>query len=420
MARNFDWLYEFIDTESPGDSSIAPGATEATLFFIISGDDLTRAFIDILGYTKFSDKKWGGIATGGLTRQIEMSHPRYPYLYAESVEIVGLSPNGNQNSRDFDYATKIFNTLNNDPAVPIDYKTFYYMDVYKKYRLSVKFTSRNYFLLTDEQLAPAIDPTGVGIPRLYSYYIRDYQRPDQTRPESYRDYREYLRYCELTIEPANEILANSNGKLYWKSTPPGQVLSGPPNPYQESPIGAAAAPVNFVNVTKNKVKIKWYKVPKITSFNSQYTFATSLINYGANYDDDGDVDIFNYEFFNFAPGTLLFTGITIEENNSSFPIIPFTGKTREDMLFNVMRNQYINITFNFIQFVVPRDQLILPNVQNIAWSTRGKMYSNGWNFVPTPTLNFYYVESANVERKETAWCPYMSFPMQKLFDPQAS
>lgn len=419
MAVDLAWLLEHIDTESPGDLNIAPGATEATLFFIIDEPKLISSFYYILGYSRFSNKVWPNGAVGGLTRQIEMSHPRYPYLYAESVDIVGISPNGSQSASNFVYAGDIFNTNNPDQKIPVDYKTFRNIDVYRQYRIQVKFTTRNYFLLTDDQLSTAIAQPGRGPERLW-YYVRDNLKATGVRQESYFDFREYLRYTELNIEPSNEILANSNGKLYWKSIRQGNLESIQPSPEGESPVGFESSPVKFVNVTKNNIKIKWYKVPKKTILNPMYLDFAATVNFGANYDDDaGRYDIFNYELFNFAPGTLLFLGITSEDVNSSFPTIRYGAKNDIDLFNNVLDNTYVNITLNFAQFVVPKNQLVLPALSSIEVPNNGKMLSNGWNFVPAPNQKFYYIESGSVADKKNAWPPYWSAPHQRLWNPQA-
>lgn len=417
MARNLNWLLERIDTESPGDTSVAPGATEATLFFVVEGQYLFLAYLQILGSCSLNPRQWLPGVRGGLTRQVEMSHPRYPYMYADRIDIVGVKADGNLRPDAIPPNVDLFN--DNDPAKAVDYKSFAFGAFYDHYRIAVHFSTRNYFLLTDDQIEPAIKVNGL-IPPRYSYWDRDITRQSGVVERQYRDYREYLRYTELTIEPHNEIISNTNGKLYWKSAGPGFVQPGFPWPKAESPVQIENAPVIFQNITKNYVRIKWYKVPKIVSLNPQYIFNAGKINYGPNFDDDeGDYQTFNYEFFNFAPGTLLFLGHEVEEVTTGMPFVPFDGSSPNKLWTSVINQQYVNISFNFMQFVIPKDFLVQPLVRNIA-NTTGKMYSNGWNFVPNPNKNFYYIESDNKLNKANAWPPYWSYPFQRMFDPQVT
>lgn len=418
MAIDYTWLLEQIDSNSPGDIEVAPGSTSATLFFIIKRDSIYKAMIDILGYARISNKQWaaGGGIEGGLLRQNEMSHPRAPWLYAESVELVGIKAAGNTAASSWAYPAEIFQTNNPNPRIPIDYRTIPYVDVYDHYRIQVKFTSRNYFLLTDEQLEVPIKD-GNAIPLSYAYYERVNQVPQVA---FYRDFREYLRNCEVFVEPGNELIVSGTGKAYWNSTQPGVVNKPVGGPEINAPINTEQAPTNFINITKNKIKIKWYKVPKIVSYNPQYQKYVGMINYGPNFFQDiGDVKTFNYEFFNFAPGTLLFTGIQIEENNSSYPVFRYSGDTSEDLINNYMRNVYVNITFNFDQFVIPDDQIMYPALANIQNATFGKMITS-WNMVPTPNRKFYYIESNTIFEKQNAFPPYEAYPFQRLWDPKAT
>jgi hypothetical protein len=426
MAVDYDWILELIDSQSPGDTSLSPAATEATLFFIIPAKDLTRAFYDLLGYCKISTKVWPNQQVGGLERQIPMSHPRYPMLYCDSVEIVGVSVNGNQASNDLaspltEYANQIYQTALADPTA-INYKTNPYFAVYKQYRLSVHFKAVPYFALTDEQMVPAIGGNVLGpSPKKYDYWVRDDRVATGFKRESYYDFREYLRYCTVNITPTNEVIANTNGRTFWHTAKPGEIQPPFPAPYTEQPMSQQNSPTNFQNITKNKIEITWFKVPREILNNPQYITSYGMINYGPNFNDDaGDIDVWNYEFFNFAPGTLLFTGINYRNIQTPFPIKNFSGATEINLLQNPIKNQYMDLTFTFWQYTQPLDQTIRPDLNSIAYKECGKMYSQGWNLLPAPSRNFYYVESAPIPQKNNAYPPYMSYPFPRLFDPLAT
>ena len=129
--------------------------------------------------------------------------------------------------------------------------------------------------------------------------------------------------------------------------------------------------------------------------------------------------MFNYPFFKFANGTLLFTGIETTESQFSFP----RGRVDDSELSlwgNLFSNQYYDITFNFIQYVIPETQLALPSLGSLDLVIKGQMYSNGWNFAPLPNNIFYYAQSVNGTGALVKGTipPYWSVPFQLLYNPQ--
>lgn len=413
---DLSYLLEKIDSESPGDLTISVGATEATLFFIVEFNKLYDFYFDILGYTSVSTaNKIGPGRPVGLTREIPMSHPAYPWLYAQSVEIQGVGANGYLGANQFG-GIEYFNQ--EDPPNSVTYKTTDGHDIYKKYRVAVKFKSVPYLVLNDTQLDNAIKSfNGVGIKQFY-YYDFDPLDPlgNKIVEKSYWDGCEYLRYTQMFVEPDNEVLVNESGKGYWKSIALGndQIYLGAPAFNQA--IQVQSAGINYVNVTTNKVKIVWYQVPKRVALNLKYIDNVAKVNYGANYNEDPTINKFNYPFFGFAPGTLLFTGITTEPSRYGFPKFPFTSTDKQEMITNVRANQYYDITFNFLELQIPEDNIELPNLANFN-PKEGKMYSNGWNFVPYVSRQWYYIENLPFALRENALPRYWSYPFQALFDP---
>lgn len=425
MAKDFDWLLEKIDKESPGDVEIQTGQTSAVLFFWIEGEYLTQAFYDILGWCEFSTKNWGNGITGGLTRSVEMSHPRYPAYTADRVNITGIKPNGDVNVEDTDnfapleYASYIFNTTNPNLQVPVDYRTVPYSATYKMYRVAVTFSVKDYFPLTDEQLEPAI-LQGQATPPKYFYFDKTYS-PAGTVLKNYYDFREMLRYTSPPdIQPQYELITNDNARLYFKNVVD---LDAPVylGPIPETPLTTTNTSSFFQPIVKNNVEIIWHKVPKETLLNPQYGTSVGMVNFGGNPQDFNynNPEIFNYDLFNFDSGTLLLTGVESEEmhSNSSFPVLPYSAETRNDMIRNPIKNQFINIKFKFSQFSIPPSQLKLPSVAKVAKWLKGAMCGNGHNFVPNPNRNFYYIESGNLSQRDVTFPPYWSRSFQTLWNP---
>jgi hypothetical protein len=417
---DYSFVLEMIDTESPGDTIVAPGATEATLFFLVDGNAIYQTFLLILGFTTVSNVNNQGRPQFGFDRQLPMSHPRYPYLYAESIDIVGISNVGKTISATLNYPNFIFD--NPSAAIKIDYKTFPYFERPKQYRVAVKFTSRNYFLLTNDQLLPTINDPAGGIPRNYTYWKKDYLRANGVKDANYTDTREYLRYTEIIgYNPGNEIIANSTGKGFWKSRDlNGQVPTN--GPQQDSVITIENASVNFQTIAKNEFKVKWYQIPKWIFQPSDsdeqrpWDYASGMVNYGANYNEDpGNIDVFNFNLFGFSPGTILYTGYTLENASNAFPTVYLDG-AETYLKTNYLYNQYYNVEFNFIQWAIPPDVLLKPNLALID-TKEGKMYSNGWNFTPNGNRNFYYIENGPSTRASNM-PPYFSFPAQAIFAPR--
>lgn len=422
QTETFRYLLENVDSESPGDMSVAPGQTEATLFFIIDYARALVIFDQILGYTEFDDRVFNpGAAVpivGGLKRRIPMSHPRYPYMYASAVEFQPISPEGKWKSDQIVWAQQFFSDF--DPATSVQWKTFPYTGNYGKVRMKVTFRTRNYFVLTDKQLDD-VKLTDAGIPRHYSFWKKRFRFNAagviETFPDLrfYDDYCEYLRYTTMDIEPDNDLVVQEKGNVYYKSDP-----AIPPQPAvraNNSNLGMANASVNFQNVTKNRVKIKWHEIPKYALQWPGFVQNVGMINYGPNFDDDaGNVDVWNYEFFNFAPGTLLFLGITSEPSRQGANIVPMSKSSQWKLISPNLLNNFVDITFNFIQFTQPEDQLYRPNLNTMLPNRSGKSYSQGWNFVPFGDKQFRYIEStANGGQPQVP--PYWTTPFQLLFNP---
>lgn len=440
-SQFFQYLLENIDSESPGDQTIAPGQTEAVMYFICDWDQIVKFTVggtpiyymweEILGSTEYSSKNWaiGGAKpiTGGLSRKIPMSCPGFGggSLYAYEFNMQPYSPNGKVDS--FEWNTFLFNT--NFAIINLDYKQFTNSAVYKKFRLEIKFKTRNYFVLNDAQLENPI-LSGLAVPRQYSYYNKIYveQRvnfplPARTfiKPFSeiafYYDFCEYLRMTEINIEPNNEIIVNKEGRSYWKVEK--EVANSPLN---DSPLMDTNSSSQFQTIIKNNITIKWYQIPKRAIFNNQYLIDMGKVNYGWNYDEQNNPEVFNYPFFKFANGTLLMTGLKTEESNSSFPILPFKAGNVFNLQSNLFLNGYYDLTFNFIQYVIPESQLELPvpAPQGIQYIP-GSMYSNGWNMVPLPNNQYFYVRTPydiNRAPMVETFPVYWSVSFQKLFDPQ--
>jgi hypothetical protein len=414
---DLSYLLEKIDSESPGDVTVAVGATEATLFFLIGPDDVYKFYVDILGYTAISTaNRVGPNRPVGLERVIPMSHPNYPWLYAQSIEFQGIKTSGRQLSENLS-GTEFF--TQQDQPNSVTYKTIDSMDMYSKYRIAVRFKAVPYMVLNDNQLDDAIRSfNGIGIKEFY-YWDFDPDDPlgNKLIQKSYWDGCEYLRYTQLIIEPENEVLVNESGKGYWKSIGLGAVQPYLGAPAFNQAIQVTSAGVNYVNVTTNNVKLKWYQVPKAVALNLKYINNVAKINYGPNYNEAPDPNIFNYPFFGFEAGTLLFTGITTEPSRYGFPKYPFTSDTRLAMLTNTLLNQYYDITFNFLELSIAKDNIELPLLANFN-PKGGKMYSNGWNFVPYTNRQWYYIENQPFNLRENALPRYWSYPFQALFDPR--
>jgi hypothetical protein len=416
-------IWELIDKESPGDMSISPSQSEASIFFVTDWDDNIYELINgILGYTTLSNFDYGIDITGGLSRSIPLSHPLIPNLYAQEVKIVGIGPDGKWTSESISWNAALFNTA--DAPNAVQYKTNPTTGKYLKVRLQVVFKAVNYMVFDDEQLRPLIYQ-GLPNPPSYDYYYKKIVNNAGTlefdpQPTGYVDFREYLRYTSMSFEPNNEIIVRQNGSLYYKSSATPEIIGARAN---NQNVSNATGNAQFTTIVTNRVKIKWYQVPKIVMTNRKYTAFAGMINYGINFDQVVDpvidVQLFNWPMWNFQPGTLLYLGMTVQPSTSGVFLDSDYSSANEATLFRpVMFNNYVDVTFEFLQRVIPSNLLIRPDLDLLSPNKGGKMYTTGWNFVPFSNGLYKYVESYNQETQTTQMPPYFSFPIQILFDPQ--
>lgn len=424
-------IWELIDKEAPGDMSIAPGQTEAVLFFVMEWNEQIWINIDIiLGHTTFSNWNYNIGYTGGLSREIPMSHPLIPNLYAQEVKITGIGPDGQWTSESIEWNAALFST---GTVNAVQYKTNPTTGKYLKARLQVTFRAVNYMVLDDDQLRPLIyqqeippvPPIPVIIPPSYDYYWKKIVNNAGTlefdpQPAAYTDFREYLRYTSMFFEPYNEIIVKQNGSLYYKSSATPEIIGARAN---NQNVSNATGNAQFTTIVTNRVKIKWYQVPKIVMLNRKYTAFAGQVNYGINYDQVvdpvTDIETFNWPMWNFQPGTLLYLGMKAEPSSVGVYIsVPFSSQNEATLFDPAIFNNYVDVTFEFLQRVIPRNLIVLPDIDLMSPNRGGKMYTQGWNFVPFSNGTYKYIESYNQDTQTTQMPPYFSFPIQILFDPQ--
>jgi hypothetical protein len=420
-----DDIWELLDKESPGDMSISPAQTEATLFFVTDwNQNIYTTINDILGFTTFSNFDYGIDFTGGLSRTIPISHPLIPNLYAQEVKIVGIGPDGKWDSEKIEWNVIQFNTGN---ANAVEYKTNPTTGKYLKARLEVTFRAVNYMVFDDDQLRPLIYQGDV-VPPSYDYYFKKIVNNAGTlefQPQitGYVDFREYLRYTSMDFEPNNEIIVKQNGSLYYKSSATPEIIGARAN---NQNVSNATGNAQFSTIVTNKVKIKWYQVPKIVMTNRKYTNFAGQINYGINFDQKAvppdpiaDINLFNWPMWDFQPGTLLYLGMNVQPSTVGVYLeYPFSSANEATLFQPVMFNNYVDVTFEFLHRVIPSNLIIRPDLDLMSPNRGGKMYTTGWNFVPFSNGAYRYIESYNQETETTQMPPYFSFPIQILFDPQ--
>ena len=418
-------VWELLDKESPGDMSISPAQTEATLFFVTDWNaNIYTTINNILGFTTLSNFDYRINLTGGLDRSIPISHPLIPNLYAQEVKIVGIGPDGKWDSQSIEWNVIQFNTGNADA---VEYKTNPTTGKYLKARLEVTFRAVNYMVFDDSQLRPLVFQGDV-IPPSYAYYFKKVVNNAGTlefQPEitSYYDFREYLRYTSMDFEPHNEIIVKQNGSLYYKSSATPEIIGARAN---NQNVSNATGNAQFTTIVTNKVKIKWYQVPKIVMTNRKYTNFAGQVNYGINFDQVADppdpiadIDLFNWPMWNFQPGTLLYLGMSVQPSTVGVYLeYPFSSANEATLFQPVMFNNYVDVTFEFLQRVIPNNLIVTPDLNLMSPNRGGKMYTTGWNFVPFSNGSYKYIESYNQETETTQMPPYFSFPIQILFDPQ--
>lgn len=314
--------YELIDSQSPTAYSFTDGGSSTVMSFLIPTDKLFDFIQDVLGYAILKNNSY-------LSRPvIPMSCPIWPWMYASAIaDIKGISANGEELSTDVQENTAYKNIQTEKPP---------YVGSYKYWQVSVRFTSRDYAVYTDEQLNPHIR-----LNQKYYMPVRlNYEGDWGQNEETWIDRFQYANFTNWKYTPNIEMLTYGSGN-FWQKRGIGIPLGTP----KELPISNENGGSNFMKIVKGTISYNWFQVPfQMTVQNRLWNDCFSKIN--------------SEEFATFPKGTLLFTGVNVQKYPPNYPFetINLTaGSSVYDYYTEFYKNQYADVTFNFSYMNYPAD-----------------------------------------------------------------
>lgn len=354
---------ETIARISPSKARFSTGGGAATVEYIIPAANIGMFIQNILGNVSKS-------ANGSLKRILPAAHPYYDWLYASEISnIEGISPSGVADASNYQ---RIIQSHFKDVAT------------YRFYKLTVNFQPRPYLIIDDATLS--------------GYAETKLQYTDLGSPPasvSFVDRKEYARFVEISVDPNAEYLTTAVNTFVF-STP----LSGSGSPDGKPVANQNGGGINLL-VSKPTVKLTWYFVPYEIVFSSNIQEAQGKVNQNT--------------FFNFPPGSLLFTGV---ETNKYSP--PYQNIAQSPLTARPEQTRLCDITFVFKLFAPKTSELGLlpiadPGMVVVNGQTTGFAIPYGHNLCPWPSdLKYYYAKIGN-DKLLPGRPIYTAYPMEKLF-----
>jgi len=375
-------FYNILESESANTSVFTNTISSSVITFLILRDDL-RAFIDnVLGSAKLEVPvpQFNVPVDGYIRRIIPASHPIYPWQYASKiVDIKGYTPLGKEDS----LLVKKDTTFKN-----IDTQSPPFVGIYEIYKVSVLFESAQFNIYRDQDIDKFdIPDVPYSVPRFL---------PNNVVSEewlSFNDRAEYLRYTNIEYQNEIELLTFGNGNFYGIGSD--AVLKNFAIPINND--------LNYTKICKQKIQFKWYMVPfEMSIRNYHWLNCYSRIN--------------ALPFTNFPVGELLFDSVTVDKYEPYYPfeLIDVNALSTVGTWYNQYnKNQYCDITFNFIRFTIPEGRGVRPDVATykpFGWkdvdSAHNRILYNG-------DLKWYYFETdTNINKGRSL---YYNYPFELLF-----
>lgn len=377
----FDKYLEIINSTSPTTYSWAVDGASARVTYVMPASEFYGFVTYIMGGVYFDN-------TNKLIRQIPLSLPEFPWLYATRVtQFQGVGIDGRSTTDSF---------ANFDAFWQLDKDIPRYAGVYKAYRFTVEYTTRPYRILNQAQIE------AYGVVNRNQYYIKtDAAGPVQVQNIPFQDTFEWTRYLTVEETPKPELLANNLGRWAYK-TIDGVDNTGPTN---NGALTTQDGSGSNLLLMKSEVRVKWWFLPYRIINNKNFFNAYNKIN--------------STKFLWYSPGTLLLKNIEINSYSSPYPIENIEYSTNP-LLMNTsyLKNRYCDLTFVFERFDLPLTSIgTLPTANYTALP--GKIRA-GHNCMPySGNLLYYYVETQAPANNNIGLPCYWSYDFRQLysFDP---
>lgn len=329
--------------------SLTEGA-RASMKLIVTENKLESAIKEAMGSAK--------PLKAGIERKLPIAHPHWQWLFCERIS----------NIEGVEFDSKI--DVGEEDAffdVQVEAPPLAYYARYKRYELSVDFTSRPYALLPD-----------TSIKKFNLTWTNEFGAVES------KDFNEeYLRYTEYRRQPSSEFLTAENGQMIWKMD------NNPVAPPVVALQNAAVAGGQLRMLIRSaQIEYKFYEVP--------YTFITSAKSFIAR--ATGHVNIIDWN--DHKAGSLLMLGASVDKVYS--PLFPEWIETDAEALVP-SQQKLCDITFNMLE----RNE-----APAIAYAgVTGNDVAYGHNLLFNPQTSKWYYAVNNNTGKPT----YPAFPFQLLF-----
>ena len=401
-----DTYYEIIDSESPATYEFDQTSSHSYVTFLVKQDQIFQFIKDVLGYAELKNNSYVSRPV------IPLSHPIFPWQYAYAVvEIKGASANGVQQSAELQALTAYKNIQTEKPK---------YTGSYQLYKITVKFTSREYAIYTDEQLNPHTRFN-------QSYYLpylteRDPQWVEEEK--FYTDRLEYSRFCNWYYLPKAENLTYGNGNFWYRAPVGGILVTDEKNGdkrFDELPIsGSQGAQGNNLKIVYADIQYNWFNVPyQLCVQNQLWADCYGKIN--------------SEQFALWEKGTLLLKSIKVKKYPPTYPFLNIditSNSSVYDYYTEFYKNTYADVSFHFKYMNYPASTRFPVNKNSYLDNLKCKDIDSFHNRIIYPSSGlWYYVESGttrkliDAEGKVYAWARdreaapiYFSIPYALLFN----
>lgn len=294
---------------------------------------------------------------GGIKRRLPAAHPQYQWLFAERIaNIEGLRFNAKQETGEGEA----------ELGVVLEAEAIQYYAEYTHYEVNIEFTPRPYPVLSDAAIPNKLQET---------YY------EDGTSQE--RRYREeWLRYCEMRLEPSYEYLTAENGQMIFKMDNN--------NALDMKDKAVPGGRIRYL-VPSHRLLFKWYCVP--------YSFITSKFSFI----NQGIGTVNQYEWNGYDAGHLLLEGVNVDRVYT--PAFPQWDNSPRTGGFVPTQQKLCDLTFNMLLRKVP-----IAAAYTVDPLTPWKIAAGHNLFLNAVDGKYYYTENAVTGRPL-----YPSFAFQLLW-----
>lgn len=363
-------LEQQVGDRSPGSTGFSMEAQRSTEYYFVRASETREAVEDILGTTRR-----GG--DGRLERFLPKCHPRWPWLYASSVEVTSMGQVDHRTNGDEAGLVDAEEELDAPPITSQYYR--FAVDL-----LKVDFTQRPYAVLSDASIPP---------PEVETYYT-----PTNTFVNTKVVAKEWLRYTEISYEPSPELAYAQHGSMKFY-------------------LGNTAAPHLFtfsgfprIVVPKATVTVNFYQVP----FDYLLSDNSTLVEYVGRINQN--------DWYGWDAGSLLYLGCKVLRRYTP----PFPSVVASDGGLSFDQSKLMDVQLIFEETVREQDNIPSYGAGNTSTTIANLSYVRaGFNLAPflggrqevsTNTFvnvarGFYYAGTANDDKSPV----FDSAPFGRLF-----